>query len=183
MEMPTLARYTSGQRYVAHHDAFPPGDPLIAASFGGNRICTVLMYLNDVASGGRTTFHRAADAETGEETGLSISPKAGRAVIFFPSEFESGRCDPLAVHEAERADDEKWVSQLWVRQGPPGAMRTQAGRAEESALLAEVEAMIWAEREAAGGNATRPTEPEATPGVGTWRYFDADADPAASDGA
>ena len=65
MEMPTLARYTAGQRYVAHHDAFPPGDPLCdPVRFGGNRIYTVLMYLNDVASGGRTTFHRVSTHAT-----------------------------------------------------------------------------------------------------------------------
>jgi prolyl 4-hydroxylase len=80
MEQPTVTRYLAGQEYVAHHDAFPPGDPLACAAFGGNRICTVLVYLNDVAEGGRTTFHRAAcqgrrlGAGAG---GLSLRPKAG----------------------------------------------------------------------------------------------------------
>ena len=39
--------------------------------------------------------------------------------------------------------------------------------------------MVWAEREAAGGEAAggdaRPAEPEPTPSMGSWRYFEADA--------
>jgi prolyl 4-hydroxylase len=179
MEMPTLAKYEDRERYVAHHDAFPPGDPLAAAHFGGNRICTVLMYLNDVVRGGKTTFHLADDLAGGGEKGLSVTPKAGRAVVFFPSDYASGRCDPLALHEAERAADEKWVSQLWVRQGPPGAMRTQAGRAAESAALALVEAEAEAQGSAAD-TAGRPPEPAQTLGQGSWRWLPEDPPSAGS---
>lgn len=112
MEIPTVARYLRGQHYVAHHDAFPPGDPMLGC--GGNRICTVLIYLNDVAEGGRTLFHRA---------GLSVAPRAGMAVVFFPSDCASGEIDPLTLHEAEPAVCEKWVVQVWVRQRSLAASR------------------------------------------------------------
>eukprot|EP01051_Picozoa_sp_SAG22_P017286 SAG22_NODE_2630_length_2357_cov_1.340567_3_plen_189_part_00 len=77
MESPTVSRYLTGQHYVAHHDAFPAGDPLAAPERGGNRVVMVLVHLNDVDSGqgGRTTFHRA---------GVSVQPKAGRCCLFFP---------------------------------------------------------------------------------------------------
>ena len=135
----------------------------------GNRICTVLVYLNDVATGGKTTFQRAAFR--GAETGLSIAPVAGRAVIFFPADYESGVCDPLALHEAEPAESEKWVCQLWVRQSPPGSQRTAAGRAEASARLMAADDSAHAAAEAAGAR-SRPPRPEPTPGNGVWRYFD-----------
>ena len=47
-----VARYTSGQFYLSHQDAIdnPPEDK-------GQRIATVLMYLNNVPSGGGTFFN------------------------------------------------------------------------------------------------------------------------------
>ena len=39
MELPTIARYLRGQRYIAQHVAFPADDPLAASENGGNRIC------------------------------------------------------------------------------------------------------------------------------------------------
>jgi prolyl 4-hydroxylase len=160
MERPTVTRYLAGQEYVPHHDAFPPGDPLAGPSFGGNRICTVLVYLNDVAAGGHTVFHEARN----QAGALSFKPQAGTAVLFFPSDCESGDFDPLAVHSAEQAVDEKWVTQTWVRQGSPGNMTTMAGRKAESAAAA----VTAAATEIAD---TRPPEPAALSGQGNWRYF------------
>ena len=160
MERPTVTRYLAGQEYVPHHDAFPPGDPLAGPSFGGNRICTVLVYLNDVPAGGHTVFHEARN----QAGALSFQPEAGTAVLFFPSDCDSGVFDPLAVHSAERAVDEKWVTQTWVRQGSPGNMTTMAGRKAESAAAAATTAAT----EIAD---SRPPEPEAPSGQGNWRYF------------
>ena len=71
---------------------------------GGQRICTVLVYLNDVIQGGDTAF---------PILNLRIHPKMGKAVVFFPS-FLDGVLDPLALHAAEPAVDEKWVCQVKV---------------------------------------------------------------------
>jgi hypothetical protein len=150
MEMPTVARYLHGQRYVQHHDAFPPGDPMADRErYGGNRVCTVLVYLNDVGHGGRTLFHRAVApvreggtaGSGGGGGGIAITPRAGAAVVFFPADCVTGDYDPLALHEAEPAVDEKWVAQLWVRQGAPGGMRTMAGRTAAADAAVEAEAM------------------------------------------
>ena len=46
-----VARYTSGQFYLSHQDAIDTPD------HRGQRIATVLMYLNNVASGGATFFN------------------------------------------------------------------------------------------------------------------------------
>ena len=53
-----VARYTDSQRYVDHYDAVDPHSPA-GRSFcanGGQRVATVLMYLNDVREGGSTYF-------------------------------------------------------------------------------------------------------------------------------
>ena len=58
MELPQVARYTDSQRYVEHYDGVDPHTDAGRAfcANGGQRIATVLTYLNDVPSGGRTAF-------------------------------------------------------------------------------------------------------------------------------
>ena len=73
---------------------------------GGQRLATVLVYLNDVARGGETSF---------VDLGYRCRPKQGRALIFFPG-LTDGRRDERLRHAAEPAVDEKCVCQLWVRQ-------------------------------------------------------------------
>jgi prolyl 4-hydroxylase len=66
----------------------------------------VLTYLCDVSAGGGTYFPKLDKR---------FMPRRGMAVIFFPCTVD-GRLDPLALHTAEKAVDEKWVCQTWVRQ-------------------------------------------------------------------
>jgi prolyl 4-hydroxylase len=114
MEIPQVARYDEGQFYEPHFDA---SDEKSAASgvgvsgtrffeSGGNRIGTVLIYLNDVPSGGHTRFNRL---------GIEVAPRKGVALVFFPG-FLDGRLDPAALHEALPAVDRKYVCQVWIKQ-------------------------------------------------------------------
>ena len=76
-------------------------------ALGGQRIATVLTYLNDCGEvGGGTAFPRAS---------LEIRPRKGRALVFFPA-FADGSLDLMAWHEALPAIETKWVAQVWVRQ-------------------------------------------------------------------
>jgi len=94
-----VARYVTGQFYQSHLDALDnPGHD-------GQRIGTVLMYLNNVPSGGGTFFN---------ELNLRVQPKEGSAVIFFPAKMD-GTIDHKVIHTAENASDLKWVSQIWLR--------------------------------------------------------------------
>jgi hypothetical protein len=94
-----VARYITGQFYQSHLDALDnPGHD-------GQRIGTVLMYLNNVPSGGGTFFN---------ELNLRVQPKEGSAVIFFPAKMD-GTIDHKVIHTAENASDLKWVSQIWLR--------------------------------------------------------------------
>ena len=58
MELPQVARYTDSQRYVEHYDGVDPHTDAGRAFCmnGGQRIATVLMYLNDVEDRGSTYF-------------------------------------------------------------------------------------------------------------------------------
>lgn len=67
IEVVNVNRYGPGERYLAHADDGP----------GFNRIVSALLYLNDVADGGETEF---------VNFGCSVSPRAGRLVIF-PSNY------------------------------------------------------------------------------------------------
>lgn len=103
-----VTNYKFGQLYAPHFDAFDvtnaPG--LECAALGGQRVATVLIYLNDCESGGGTYFPRL---------GLRMMPKRGKVVVFFPCSL-TGQLDPLALHTGEPAVEEKWLCQIWVRQ-------------------------------------------------------------------
>jgi len=107
-ESPQVGVYHTGQHYAAHYDAVEPTSdvgPQFLAN-GGQRVCTVLVYLNTPSSGGCTSF---------PSLNLKVQPRKGSALVFFPG-FTDGAVDTRALHCAEHADDDKWVSQVWIRE-------------------------------------------------------------------
>jgi prolyl 4-hydroxylase len=108
-EYPQVAKYQAGQQYRQHYDGFSNrGGPTARKelTYGGNRIATVLIYLNNVAWGGETHFLW---------TDLKIRPTKGAALVFFPS-AANGEFDVQTMHAALPAVDTKYVSQIWVRE-------------------------------------------------------------------
>lgn len=97
------------QQYYQHFDAFnlDEEDGRRFAANGGQRTVTVLIYLNDVARGGQTSFPSLQ---------LEVRPVQGMALVFFPATVD-GQLDPRALHAALPAVDTKFVSQIWIRQG------------------------------------------------------------------
>lgn len=108
MELPQVARYTDSQRYVEHYDGVDPHTEAGRAfcASGGQRVATVLMYLNNVIEGGGTYFRRI---------NFEVQPVKGMAVVFFPG-FMNGELDQDALHAGMPPVGIKWVSQVWVRQ-------------------------------------------------------------------
>eukprot|EP00966_Prymnesium_polylepis_P307018 7094713-Prymnesium_polylepis.2 len=108
MEDPQVARYERGQSYEPHCDGPEANDPQGASFFGcgGQRLLTILVYLNDVPRGGRTRFNQLA---------VDVAPACGKAIVFAPA-FLNGQLDASMVHEALPAEDTKWVCQIWIRQ-------------------------------------------------------------------
>lgn len=98
------AEYQQGQHFLEHEDAFPLN---IADENKFQRHATVLLYLNDVDSGGETKFNHL---------GISVKPKAGSVLLFFPA-FSDGTPDRRTLHTATDANDVKWVTQQWIARG------------------------------------------------------------------
>jgi len=105
-----ILHYGTGGEYQPHFDFFEPQDPGSAAHLktGGQRVCTTIMYLNDVDAGGETIF---------PEIHLSVSPRKGAAVCFSYCDSQ-GALDRLTLHGgAPVKHGEKWIATKWVRQG------------------------------------------------------------------
>lgn len=108
-ESPQVAKYEPGQQYRQHVDGFsslggPTGRKEL--TYGGNRLVTVLIYLNNVGEGGETHF---------PYMNIKVPPTKGTALVFFPSTVY-GEMDVQALHAALPAVDTKYVSQVWVRE-------------------------------------------------------------------
>ena len=104
-----ILRYRPGGEYRPHFDFFPPADPGSAAhmAIGGQRVATLVMYLNDVEQGGATAF---------PDVGLSVLPRQGCAVYFaYTGPFS--QVDPLSLHAGLPViAGEKWIATKWLRQ-------------------------------------------------------------------
>lgn len=107
-----VINYGIGQHYVPHLDTFNADDPNQRSFLGesGQRIATVLMYLNRVEDGGETHF---------PELGLDIRPRKGRIVIFQSCEENSNYPDGRSLHgSVPIVEGEKWAANLWFRESP-----------------------------------------------------------------
>lgn len=100
-----VLNYEIGEEYKAHFDYYPPNK--IQEDKGGQRVATLLLYLNDVEAGGETVFPKV---------GASIVPKKGSAV-YFHYWNSHGQVDRLSVHSSiPVSKGEKWVSTKWIRE-------------------------------------------------------------------
>ncbi|WMY12471.1 2OG-Fe(II) oxygenase [Paraburkholderia phenoliruptrix] len=104
-----ILHYGPTGEYRPHFDYFPPDQPgsAVHTARGGQRVATLVVYLNDVADGGETIFPAA---------GLSVAAKQGGAVYF---RYMNGQrqLDPLTLHGGApvRAGD-KWIMTKWMRE-------------------------------------------------------------------
>jgi prolyl 4-hydroxylase len=107
-ELPQVGRYFPTQQYLQHYDAFDLSteDGRRFATNGGQRVITVLIYLNTVHRGGATRF---------PALNFEVRPVRGMALVFFPATVD-GLLDKTALHAALPAIDTKYVSQIWIRQ-------------------------------------------------------------------
>ncbi len=105
-----ILHYLPGAEYKPHFDYFDPklpGNDKVL-QMGGQRIATVVMYLNDVESGGSTVF---------PEIGLDVLPHKGNA-CFFAYSSERGELDTRTLHGGSPvAAGEKWIATKWIRVG------------------------------------------------------------------
>lgn len=111
-----ILHYQPGGEYKPHFDYFDPALPGNDAVLkqGGQRIATLVMYLNDVEAGGSTVF---------PEVGLDVLPRRGHGV-YFAYTTEQGQLDARSLHGGSPVSaGEKWIATKWFRQrsyGGPG---------------------------------------------------------------
>lgn len=112
-EVMQVIRYNEGESTSPHYDFFNPLTPNGAMKIGiyGQRVATVLMYLNDVEEGGETSF---------TELNLSTKPCKGDAIIFYNCK-PNGEPDLQTMHSGERViKGTKWLAIKLINQKGDG---------------------------------------------------------------
>ena len=105
-----VIHYSETQEYRPHFDAFNlrTNKGVKAAKRGGQRIVTALVYLNNVPSGGGTSFPKL---------NLEVKSKAGRMVIFHNVAENISSPHPNSLHAGMPVTEgEKWAFNMWFRQ-------------------------------------------------------------------
>jgi prolyl 4-hydroxylase len=103
-----VLRYRPGAEYKPHYDYFDPAQPGTATILkrGGQRVGTVVMYLNSPKVGGGTTF---------PDVQLEVAPVKGHAVFF---SYDRAHPSSRTLHGgAPVIEGEKWVATKWMREG------------------------------------------------------------------
>jgi prolyl 4-hydroxylase len=102
-----VLHYAPGQQYRPHLDALPPGGLDRDRPSAGNRLRTLITYLNTPDRGGDTVFPRVDQR---------VTARAGSAVRFDNLDAD-GRPLAASLHAGEPVESgEKWVASLWVRE-------------------------------------------------------------------
>ncbi len=104
-----ILRYGPGAEYKPHYDYFDPREPGTATILrrGGQRVATVVMYLNEPEAGGGTVF---------PDVGFECLPRRGHAVFF---SYDRPHPSTRSLHGGSpvRAG-EKWIATKWLREAP-----------------------------------------------------------------
>ena len=114
-----VLHYRTGAQTTPHLDYLQPSNQANRESIArsGQRISTLILYLNDVEAGGETIF---------TAIGLALTPRRGQA-LYFEYVDEAGRCDPASLHSgAPVLAGDKWIATKWMR-SQKFVPRSQAG--------------------------------------------------------
>ena len=102
-----VLHYRAGAEYKPHYDYFDhaePGTPTILRR-GGQRVGTLVMYLNNPTRGGSTVF---------PDAGFEVMPQRGHAVFF---SYERPSPATRTLHGgAPVIEGEKWIATKWLRE-------------------------------------------------------------------
>lgn len=111
LEMAQVLHYDVGQEFVLHCDFLDPRSMRDEIARNGQRVATILIYLNEDFEGGQTSFPRL---------GLNHRGRTGDALVF-GSVDGAGNPDPRTQHAGcPPTRGEKWLFSQWVRNRAPG---------------------------------------------------------------
>ncbi|WP_430422250.1 2OG-Fe(II) oxygenase [Methylibium petroleiphilum] len=103
-----VLHYRPGAEYKPHYDYFDPDQPGTPAVLqrGGQRVATLVTYLNTPTRGGGTTF---------PDINLEVTPLKGHAVFF---SYDRPHPSTRSLHGgAPVLEGDKWVATKWLRVG------------------------------------------------------------------
>ena len=102
-----VLQYLPGAQYRPHYDYFDPRAPGTAriVERGGQRVATLVIYLQQPEAGGGTTF---------PDIGLEVAPRRGNAVFF--SYAQPSPATRTLHSGAPVLAGEKWVATKWLRE-------------------------------------------------------------------
>ena len=110
-----VIHYDENEEYKYHYDAYDMNETEKYKKFTGergNRLRTVLVYLNDVIEGGGTGFDTLSEYE-GE---VIVNPKMGKMVVF-TNVNDDGSLNKKSRHSGLPViKGEKWAFNLWLRE-------------------------------------------------------------------
>ena len=102
-----VLRYRPGAEYKPHYDYFDPAEPGTETILqrGGQRVGSLVCYLNTPAEGGATVF---------PDVGFEVAPVQGNAVFF---SYDRPHPSTRSLHGgAPVVSGEKWVATKWMRE-------------------------------------------------------------------
>jgi hypothetical protein len=111
MEGSTVLHYAVGQQFFPHYDFLDIANPGYAAQVGqfGQRVLTLLIYLNEDFAGGETEF---------PALGWRYKGRKGDA-LFFHNVLPNAQPDRRTLHAGlPPTEGEKWLFSQWVRSQP-----------------------------------------------------------------
>ena len=103
-----ILHYRPGAEYKPHYDYFDPAEPGTATIIkrGGQRVGTLVVYLNNPTKGGGTVF---------PDIHLEVGPRQGNAVFF---SYDRPHTSTKTLHGGSPViEGEKWIATKWLRQG------------------------------------------------------------------
>lgn len=105
-----VVKYGPGTFYKAHHDSCCDETQgcMDFENDGGQRVATLLVYLNSEFTDGETHFPKL---------NLKMKANPGSGIIFFPLGNNDDRCHPKALHAGlPPSSGVKYVCNAWIRE-------------------------------------------------------------------
>lgn len=103
-----VLRYRPGEEYRPHYDYMDPAHPGAAPFLarGGQRVASLVIYLNTPSSGGATVF---------PDIHLEVAAQKGNAVFF---SYDRAHPATRTLHGGQPVrSGEKWIATKWLREG------------------------------------------------------------------
>lgn len=107
-----ITHYVPGAEFLEHTDYLDNNDGKKIFGPEGDRIATLVVYLNDVAAGGATTF---------PEAGIEVRPQRGSG-IYFAYQHADRSLDAASLHAgAPTTEGDKWIATFWLHERSHGS--------------------------------------------------------------